>query len=79
MSDKDFVERETFRKCFANASLLICLCHTLRSFGREVTCEKMRITAEKIAMPGNRSVNNVSENARRLHKEIRNVEKHKIR
>ena len=34
MSDKDFVEREAFSKCFANASLLICLYHTLRSFRR---------------------------------------------
>ena len=45
MSDKDFVEREAFSKCFANASLLICLYHTLRSFRREVTCEKMGITS----------------------------------
>ena len=45
MSDKDLVEREAFSKCFANATLLICLYHTLRSFRREVTCEKMGITS----------------------------------
>ena len=45
MSDKDFVERKAFSKSFANASLLICLYHTLRSFRREVTCEKMGITS----------------------------------
>ena len=49
MSDKDFVEREAFSKCFANASLLICLYHTLRSFRQEVTCEKMGIaSAERL-------------------------------
>ena len=45
MSDKDFVEREAFKDCFTNASLLICLYHTLRSFRREVTCEKKGITS----------------------------------
>ena len=45
MSDKDFVEMEVFKDCFTNASLLICLYHTLRSFRREVTCEKMGITS----------------------------------
>ena len=45
MSDKDFVEREAFKDCFTNTSLLICLYHTLRSFRREVTCEKMGITS----------------------------------
>ena len=49
MSDKDFVEREAFSKCFANASLLICLYHTLRSFRREVTCENIVIiSAERL-------------------------------
>ena len=47
MSDNDFVEREGFSKCFANASLLTCLYHTSRRFRREVTCEKMGITAER--------------------------------
>ena len=45
MPDKDFVEKEAFSKCFANVSLLICLCHALRSFRQEVTCEKMGITS----------------------------------
>ena len=45
MSDKDFVEKEAFSKCFVNASLLICLYYTLRSFRGEVTCEKMGITS----------------------------------
>ena len=49
MSDKDFVEREAFSKCFANASLLICLYHTLRSFRQEVTCENIVIiSAERL-------------------------------
>jgi len=49
MSDKDFTERDAFVKCFPDATLNICLYHTLRSFSREVTCEKMGITnAERL-------------------------------
>ena len=45
MSDKDFNEREPFSNCFPIASLVICLFHALRSFRREMTCEKMGITS----------------------------------
>ena len=45
MSDKDFTEPQAFTKCFPNASLLICLYHTLRTFRREITIEKMGITS----------------------------------
>jgi len=49
MSDKDFTERDAFVKCFPDATLNICLFHTLRSLSREVTCEKMGITnAERL-------------------------------
>jgi len=41
ISDKDFLERDVFRAEFPNASVLICLFHVLRSFRREVTCEKL--------------------------------------
>lgn len=44
MADKDFNEREIFANAFPQASLLICLFHTLRTFRREVTVEKMVIT-----------------------------------
>ena len=44
MADKDFTEREVFANAFPQASLLICLFHTLRTFRREVTVEKMVIT-----------------------------------
>lgn len=43
MSDKDFNERAVVRKEFPHASLQICLFHTLRSFRREITTEKMSI------------------------------------
>ena len=43
ISDNDFLEREIFKDYFTNASLLICLYYTLRSFRGEVTCEKMGI------------------------------------
>ena len=41
ISDKDFLECDVFRAEFPNASVLICLFHVLRSFRREVTCEKL--------------------------------------
>jgi len=41
MSDKDFTERAVFSTEFPQASLLLCLFHTLRSMKREVTCEKL--------------------------------------
>ena len=37
MSDKYFNERAVFRKQFPEAALHICLFHTLRSLGREIT------------------------------------------
>ena len=45
MSDNDFTERDAFKACFPTASLSICLYHTLRSFRREITCEKMGISS----------------------------------
>ena len=33
-SDKDFNEQEAVSKCLPMASLVICLCHALRSFRR---------------------------------------------
>ena len=45
MSDKDFAERGSFSSCFPDAKLLICLYHALRSFRREITCEKMFISS----------------------------------
>lgn len=41
MSDKDFVEQPVMREEFTKASLLICLFHVLRTFRREVTCQRM--------------------------------------
>ena len=45
MSDKDFNEQAVFRKEFPGAALhnIICLFHTLQSFRREVTTEKLGI------------------------------------
>ena len=50
MADKDIGERDILKQSLPNASVLICLFHTLRSFRREVTCEKMGIT------PGQRTL-----------------------
>ncbi|XP_062522977.1 zinc finger SWIM domain-containing protein 1-like [Corticium candelabrum] len=45
MADKDMTERDVLASNFPNADLLICLYHTLRSFRREISCEKMGITS----------------------------------
>lgn len=45
ISDKDFNERQAFTKCFPHAKLSLCLFHTLRTFKREVTIDKMGITS----------------------------------
>lgn len=45
LTDKDSVERNVFRTLFPSVSLIICLFHTLRTFRREITCEKMKISS----------------------------------
>ena len=45
MADKDVNERYLIKAALPGASLLICLFHVLRSFRREVSCEKMGITS----------------------------------
>ena len=42
ISDKDFTDRNVFRKC-PGVVLQICLLHTLRTFKREITMDKMSI------------------------------------
>lgn len=44
MTDKDMVERDTFKEEFPQAKTLLCLFHTLRTFRREITTEKMGIS-----------------------------------
>ena len=45
MADKALKERDVIKDELPNASVLICLFHTLRTFKREITCDKMGITA----------------------------------
>ena len=45
MADKDIQERDVIKQCLPNASVLICLFHTLRSFRREISCEKLGISS----------------------------------
>ena len=45
MADIDIGERDVLKHSLPQVSVLICLFHTLRSFRREVTCEKMGITS----------------------------------
>ena len=44
MADTDLTERDFLRHELPDASLLVCLYHTLRTFRREVTPEKLSIT-----------------------------------
>ena len=45
LTDKDLTERKVLRKVFPYSRLLLCLFHTLRTFRREVMCEKMTMRA----------------------------------
>jgi len=45
MADKDMAERNVLAEKIPNAVLLICLFHTLRTFRREITTDKMGINA----------------------------------
>ena len=44
MADKDINERDTIKTVLPHIKVLICLFHTLRTFRREITTEKMHIT-----------------------------------
>ena len=47
MADKDMVERQVIAEKLPHVSLQICLFHTLRSFKREITAEKMQIKQDQ--------------------------------
>ncbi|CAH1738143.1 unnamed protein product [Aphis gossypii] len=44
ITDKDMKERNVIKQVFPNAALTICLFHTLKTFNREITCDKRNIT-----------------------------------
>ena len=50
MADKDMTEREVLIEEILNAVLLICLFHTLRTFRREITADKMYVTSDQRKM-----------------------------
>ena len=45
MSDKDMTERTVFGRAFPNGTMHLCLFHVLRSFRRQITCDKFGITS----------------------------------
>jgi len=47
MTDKDTNERNVIHDIFPDAQLLICLFHALRTFHREITCDKLGITPQE--------------------------------
>ena len=50
MADKDTTEREVLTEEIPNDVLLICLFHTLTTFRREITADKMYVTSEQRKM-----------------------------
>jgi zinc finger SWIM domain-containing protein 3 len=50
MTAKDMTERDVLHAEFPSASLLLCLFHMLRSFGREITTGKMNISSSERMM-----------------------------
>ena len=44
-ADNDIGERDVIKPCLPSSVVLICLFHTLRSFQRKISCEKMSITS----------------------------------
>ena len=47
ITDKDMTERLVFKRSFPQVNLQICLYHTLRTFSREVTMEKLKISSSE--------------------------------
>ena len=44
LTDKDMVERGVFKSEMPQVNMELCLFHVLRTFGREITVEKMDVT-----------------------------------
>lgn len=44
ITDKDMKERTVLKSLFPESYMVICLFHTLRTFNREITCDKLGIT-----------------------------------
>ncbi|KAK5648265.1 hypothetical protein RI129_003157 [Pyrocoelia pectoralis] len=47
MGDKDLTERSVIKDLFPDVPFYICVFHTLKTFRREITCEKLHITKEE--------------------------------
>ncbi|KAL1472595.1 hypothetical protein MTO96_039226 [Rhipicephalus appendiculatus] len=47
MADKDLLERDLLKESFPQSKVLICVFHTLKTFRREIACNKMHISAEE--------------------------------
>lgn len=47
ITDKDLTERNVIAEVFPNVPMYICMYHTLRTFGRQVTTQSMSISSEK--------------------------------
>jgi len=47
ITDKDLKERSVIKSLFPTSRLVICLFHTLCTFNREITCEKLGIMPDE--------------------------------
>lgn len=47
MGDKDLVERDVIKKLFPGTPMYLCLFHTLKTFRREISCEKLHISKQE--------------------------------
>lgn len=47
MSDKDLLEREVLKELFPHTVTYICVWHTLKTFSRQITVDKMKITSSE--------------------------------
>ena len=66
MADKDIQERDVIKQCLPNASVLIRLFHTLRSFRRKISCEKLGISSGQRMLSQGRRKQNCSGQAHSL-------------
>jgi hypothetical protein len=44
MTHKDLLERSVIKDTFSEANVIICIFHSMQTFSREITCEKMGIS-----------------------------------
>ncbi|KAL1433946.1 hypothetical protein MTO96_012085 [Rhipicephalus appendiculatus] len=74
MADKGLLERDLLKESFPQSKVLICVLHTLKTFRREIACNKMHISAEErdqaLALLQKMVLSRSSEKFEELHQEF---------